>query len=236
MPKVTVLYDILLDETHTLIAGTTGSGKTTVIYGMLVNALFRDCDIWLIDPKGFELMDFKDCAQVRVYANSEKTMVNAIKACEKELQRRRSVISTYPKFTEKVYQGRQLYLFIDELGDLFSTSKREITKPLERIMRLGRAAGIHVIAGTQRPSNREFPTEIRNNFTGKVGLKVNKISESKLILDMAGCENLPEHHAYFNLTGYEIAMLKVPKYDDDFIIDVIKATTPAAENACITVA
>ena len=235
MPKVFEIYDLLLSEPHTLIAGITGSGKTVVINGMLVNALFQDCDIWLCDPKMFELRDFRICAQVKRYANTEKDMIKAVIDCEKEMRRRCRVMEDYPRGV-KEYQGKDLYFFIDELGDLLVNHKQEVKKPLLNIVQLGRRAKVHLIAATQRPSSAVLPVEIRANFTGKVGLRVNKSTESKLIIDEKGCESLPLYHAFFSLTGYELTMAKVPKYSDDFIYYVIDETTPAAENACITVA
>ena len=237
MPKFYKFYDWILNEPHTLIAGRTGAGKTVIMNGIIVNALSLDCELWLADPKQFELRQYIKCHQVKRYADERESIVKLILDCAREMRRRNEVIKTYGDEDEKIYQGRHLYLIIDELGDVMNHNKKEVFPALLDIVALGRSARVHLIAATQRPSYELIPPRIRDNFTCRIGLKVNNVKASKIIFDSTCCADLPEKKgfAYCLFGNSEITdcindydgeplLCSVPMYSKERIRDAINAT------------
>ena len=216
------IYETFLSETHLLIGGTTGSGKSVVINGMIYNLLYNDPNEYrmvLIDPKMVSLMKYRNLPHVERYANTERDMIKAIKNVEAEMMRRYSVM-TYEG--EEDYSGGHIYVFIDELSDLMTTCRKDIILPLRRIAQLGRAAKIHLVCATQRPSAIVIPPEIRCNFTGKVGLHCMSVRESEMIIDDSRLVSLPKYgNCIAQIGGEDLGRLEVPMYSKDEIMEVI---------------
>lgn len=197
------INETIKNEVHLLIAGTTGSGKSVLlnnIITMLINE--KDSSFIFIDIKKVELNEYKETRNCIKYAdNKEKIMlalhesVDLIERRFKYMQRKRI----------KMYPGNEIYIVIDELADLLTD--KEIYKnsypDLCRILQIGRAAGVHVIACTQEPT-KTFLGRIKSNFTGVIGLRTASVNESRNILNASGLERLPQYGgAVYLKNGYK---------------------------------
>lgn len=196
--KIYSIYEDMLQQPHLLVAGATGSGKSVLINGVIYTALKdspNDKQLILIDPKRVELSKYKTLPHCIRYASEPGDMVDALHyainltdARYKEMQ--------HAGITD--YNGGHVYVIIDELADLMTTNKKQIMPPLQRLCQIGRAAHVHVVAATQCPLREVIPTPIKVNFDARVGLRTSSKQDSRNILDINGCELLPDPR----VTGY----------------------------------
>jgi len=229
-PEVTYskLYADMLDQSHVLLAGATGSGKSTVINGMIHAALRNaPCDVAfvLIDPKKCELVKYADLPHTLKYASEPREMLDALKYSLqivdtrfKEMQRQR--------VTE--YTGADVYVIVDELADLMTTAsiKREAAQVLQRIAQIGRAAHVHLIAATQCPIADVIPTPIKCNFDCRMALRTASSQDSRNIIGVKGAENLPDPRREGRAQGYyrrgaDMDLYNLPRVDSAEIDRVI---------------
>lgn len=206
------LYADMLNQTHVMIAGAAGSGKSVVINGIISTALYRSpasVRFILIDLKRVELSEYRPLPHTLTYADSVtgalealKTALDITEARYKDMQRRRL----------KRYDGSEVYVIIDELADLLTTAKREVTPLLQRLCQIGRAAGVHVVAGTQHIPT--VPTSIRVNFDARVGLRTRCAQDSRNIIGVNGCEKLPRYGMGYYLTPDEFTLYQIPMIED----------------------
>ena len=211
------LYKDMLSLPHLLITGTTGSGKSVVINGLIYTALLDSpaaVQFILIDPKRVELVDYKYLPHIIKYASEPRDMVQALeKAMEiteeryKYMQRRRM----------KKYSGAALYVVIDELADLMTTNKKQVQPIIQRLCQIGRAANVHVIAATQCPLVSVIPTPIKVNFDARVGLRTRSAQDSRNILGFKGCEQLPRYGQGYYMTPGELTLYNIPMIEQDQI-------------------
>ena len=200
--EYSALYRDMLDQVHLLIAGATGSGKSTVIKGLIYTALYHSpakVQFILIDPKRVALMKYKRLPHILRYASEQTDMVQALQyamnvtdARYKAMQRQE--LEDYP--------GGDIYVIIDELADLMTTNKRQVQPLLQRLCQIGRAANIHVIAATQCPIAAVIPTPIKVNFDSRLALRTGSAQDSRNIIGVAGCENLPDPMEEHRAEGY----------------------------------
>ena len=113
---------------------------------------------------------------------------------------------------QRLYNGSDVYIMIDELADLMTTAKRDVMPLLQRLCQIGRAARVHVIAATQCPISAVIPTPIKVNFDSRVALRTRSKQDSRNILGLTGCETLPRYgYGYYmtpeNTTLYQIPMI-----------------------------
>ena len=206
------LYHDMLSQPHLLIAGATGSGKSVVINGMMYTALYNSpaaARFILLDVKRVELSEYKHLPHVIQYADTVpgaiaalKTALGIVEARFTDMQRRR----------QRLYNGSDVYIMIDELADLMTTAKRDVMPLLQRLCQIGRAARVHVIAATQCPISAVIPTPIKVNFDSRVALRTRSKQDSRNILGLTGCETLPRYgYGYYmtpeNTTLYQIPMI-----------------------------
>jgi S-DNA-T family DNA segregation ATPase FtsK/SpoIIIE len=215
--RVYDIYEDMLNQTHLLIAGATGSGKSVVINGMIFNAMFNapdDAQFILVDPKRVELVMYRDLPHTMVYASEPHDMVKALEtAIEK--------VDTRYKYMQRVglrkYDGGHIYVVIDELADLMTTNKREVQPLIQRLCQIGRAANVHVIAATQCPLASIIPTAIKVNFDSRVGLRTRSAQDSRNILGETGCEKLPRYGYGYYMTAEGCKLHEIPMYSGDEI-------------------
>ena len=191
------LCNDILSQAHCLIGGTTGSGKSTLLHSIMYSALIHSparVQFILVDlKKGVELRRYKDLPHVISFASTPEEAVHSIRVAEEIMEHRYSELL---KTDKNVYEGNEIYLIIDELADLMQTAKAKVLGPLSRIMRLGRAARVHVIGATQSPSRSHgggLPTELQVNTTSSLALRCRSAIESRQVIGQKGAENLPEH-------------------------------------------
>ncbi len=189
---------------HILIAGETGAGKSVCINSLITSLLFRatpdELKMVMIDPKVVELSVFKNIPHLLVPVVTEpKKAASALNWAVSEMT------SRYKLFAEKGARDitrfnaiadeetgtlPRIVVIIDELAELMMAAPREVEDAICRIAQLGRAAGIHLIVATQRPSVNVITGIIKANISSRIAFKVNSGVDSRTILDQNGAEKL----------------------------------------------
>ncbi len=185
---------------HLLVGGTTGSGKSVCVHGLIVSLISKHTPdtlrLALIDPKKVEFNVYSGSKflwgdGVAVGINSAKDMIRALVAEMDERYRRLNEIGVN-NIEEARRSGLHLpfiVVCIDELADLV-LQDRAIEGEIVRLAQLARAAGIHLVLATQRPDAKTFSGLVRSNVPCRIALTVQKSSESQIILDETGAEEL----------------------------------------------
>lgn len=227
-PQFTIwtLYKELSEETHLLVAGETGSGKSVVINSIITTLLTQSpakVRFYMIDPKRTELIDYAELPHVLRYAYRHADIISALQEVVTLMESRLDVMQ---RNRQKLFNGPQVYVIIDELADLLLTMKRQASPLLQRILQLGRAARITVIAGTQVVNASVIKTELRVNFTAIMGLRTATAAHSRLLVGRSGCETFPnpkkEHKAYgFYRHGCECELYNLPTYTEQQQADIL---------------
>jgi len=214
------LYSDMLNQSHLLVAGATGSGKSVLINSILSTALLDSPAVYrlvLLDPKMTELFQWERVPHTIRYSYEQDEMIKALRETVEIMESRLRFLR---QNGERLWTGAQILVVIDELADLLTTNKVEVAPLLQRIMQLGRAAGIHVIAGTQCLLASVLPTPIKVNFPAIVCLRVATKQQSRFICDRTGAELFPDPKtegkalAYFR-TGANIKQFEVYRVPDE---------------------
>lgn len=213
------LYLNALAQTHLLIGGTTGSGKSVLVNGLIYTALFRApsaVQFILIDPKRVELVEYKPLPHVLRYASEPDTMTAALDLAMNATESRFTVMQSEGV---KKWRGGDLYVIIDELADLMTTNRKTVQPLLQRLCQIGRAARVHVVACTQTPISAVIPTQIKVNFDSRFILRTRTAQDSRNLMDRTGAELLPRYgQAYYSTPEYiPPALVTVPMIPDDEI-------------------
>jgi S-DNA-T family DNA segregation ATPase FtsK/SpoIIIE len=214
--KTEKFYENLLGQTHLLIAGATGSGKSVVINGMIATALNgspADVQFVLIDPKRVELVDYRDLPHTIAYATDAFETLTALRMTVRIIEAR---FTEMQKRRIKKYDGSDIYVVIDELADLMTTMKKQASPLLQRIAQIGRAAKVHLVAATQCPLASVIDTSIKCNIDARVALRTRSAQDSRNIIGQAGCEKLPRYGKaiYMNPDDPELDVVDVPMFDE----------------------
>lgn len=191
---------------HGLIAGGTGSGKSVCVNGLLVSLLLKyspkDLKLILVDPKQVELILYQDLPHLATPVITDPKMASeALKwACEEMDRRYRAFSSARARdiegFNERIKndpsikQLPYLVIVIDELADLMLTCGNDVEASIQRITQMGRAAGVHLIVATQRPTTDVVKGTIKANIPCRIAFRVSQYVDSATILDQGGAENL----------------------------------------------
>jgi DNA segregation ATPase FtsK/SpoIIIE-like protein len=190
---------------HLLIGGTTGSGKSealnTLLYGLTEHYSPQELRLLLVDPKGTELVGFEESPFLDADIGWDgQSAIEILDAAVEEMQKRYSQFRdararSLPEFNEKAAEGDQLpwwLIVLDEYADLIADAdeKKKIEHYLRRLAQKARAAGIHVIIATQKPSVDVINTVLRSNLPAQLALKVRSATESRVIMNESGAETL----------------------------------------------
>lgn len=179
----------LLQSKHIFVAGTTGSGKTMLLCTMIAMLLHTNIEITIIDPKqGLDYKRFESKINIIVDMNKVSEFLNsAINDMEERYHKmsQNNINDDNPAQIGLKYH----VIFIDELNDLISQDT-SIQDKLTRLAQKARQAGIYLVLGTQRPDSKIFSGALRSNIPSRIALKVPKASDSKIILDQNGAEEL----------------------------------------------
>ena len=209
------LYQDMLSQTHLLIAGATGSGKSVIINGLIITALahspFQNQFI-LIDPKRVELAAYRTLPHTIKYASEPEDMISALECALQITENRYRRMQT---MGVKKYTGNHIYVIIDELADLMTTQKKQVMPLIQRLAQIGRAANVHIVAATQCPISAVIPTQIKVNFDSRVGLRTRSAQDSRNILGMKGCEQLPSYGMGYYMTAQQIQLYRIPMYTEE---------------------
>lgn len=187
----------ILEQPHTLIAGTTGSGKSVLMNAILYTALYKapsQVRFVLIDPKRTELRAYRNLPHTIQYCTDPGDALQALREAVREIDAR------YSRACEKGLKTSTeaaLYIVIDELGDLVHSNKETIGV-LSKIARIGRASNVHLIAATQCPNRKTLSAEFSANCTCRVALRCQDKIESRQILGLPDATGLPMYgYGYF---------------------------------------
>ena len=191
---------------HILIAGTTGSGKSVCVNSIIMSILFRstpdEVRLLMIDPKAVEFMiyngiphllipvvtDPKKASGALAWAVTE--MLNRYKLFSDNNVRDLGGYNKLAKTRDDMEPLPQIVIFIDELADLMMASPGEVEDSICRLAQMARAAGMHLVIATQRPSVNVVTGVIKANIPSRIALKVASQVDSRTIIDGAGAEKL----------------------------------------------
>jgi S-DNA-T family DNA segregation ATPase FtsK/SpoIIIE len=184
---------------HLLIAGATGSGKSVGINSIICSILFKstpdEVRFLLIDPKRIELSGYEDIPHLLHPVVVDPKMANrALQWAVREMERRYMLldemrVKSFASYN-KVAEEKLPVIVVDELADLMMISSREVEESIARLAQMARAAGMHLILATQRPSVDVLTGLIKANFPTRISYKVFSKIDSRTILDMSGAEHL----------------------------------------------
>ncbi len=186
---------------HILIAGETGAGKSVCINSLITSLLFKatpdELKLVMIDPKVVELSIFKSIPHLLVpVVTDPKKAASALNWAVSEMASRYKIFAESGARDIKRYNASaeerlpRIVVIIDELAELMMAAPREVEDAICRIAQLGRAAGIHLIVATQRPSVNVITGIIKANISTRIAFKVNSGVDSRTILDQNGAEKL----------------------------------------------
>ena len=192
---------------HGLIAGQTGSGKSVCINTLLVSLLYKaspeDVRLMLVDPKRVELAPYNAIPHlITPVICDERKAAQGLKWAVNEMERRYELFATngvrdLKSFNERRHEFEFSYeklpyilIVIDELADLMMVSAQEVEDCIMRITQKARAAGIHLIVATQRPTVDVITGTIKSNIPSRIAFAVAQANDSRVILDETGAQNL----------------------------------------------
>lgn len=198
---------------HLLVAGATGSGKSVCINSILISILMRtkpdEVKLVLVDPKKVELSMYNGVPHLLAPVVTDPKKANiALKKIVVEMERRYEVfsesgtknITSYNNYIDKYNEGRPkeeqknklpfIVVIIDELADLMLVAAKEVEDSIMRITQMARAAGIHLIVATQRPSTDVITGVVKANIPSRISFAVSSQIDSRTILDQGGAEKL----------------------------------------------
>ena len=198
---------------HLLVAGSTGSGKSVCINSILASILMRtkpdEVKLVLVDPKKVELSIYNGVPHLMAPVVTDAKKANiALKKIVAEMERRYDVfeesktknITSYNKYIDKKNESLAdndkakhmpyIVVIIDELADLMLVAAKEVEDSIMRITQMARAAGIHLIVATQRPSTDVITGVVKANIPSRISFAVSSGIDSRTILDMTGAEKL----------------------------------------------
>ena len=213
---VHTLFLDMLGQSHLLIAGASGSGKSVLVNGLICTALhYSPFDVpngkqlILIDPKRTELHPYRRTPHCLRYASEPEDMVDALHYAIGLTEQRYKRMHAE---NWRTYRGGDVYVIIEELADLMTTRKREVQPLIQRLCQIARAAKIHLVAVTQCPLVAVIPTPIKCNFDGIVALRTRSAQDSRNIIGVKGAELLPRYGECLYLTPdrVQIEHCKIP--------------------------
>ena len=192
---------------HGLIAGATNSGKSVCVNTILVSLLLKnspdDLRLILIDPKMVELAPYNDLPHlITPVITDSKVASQALNWAVEEMERRFMIFASsrsrnLQSYNENIEQGivqgdkmPRIVVIIDELADLIMAASKEVEDSIQRLTQKARAAGIHLIVATQRPTTDVIKGTIKSNIPVRIAFKVASFVDSTTILDGAGAEAL----------------------------------------------
>ena len=191
---------------HMLIAGTTGSGKSVCMNSIIISLLYKaspdEVKLIMIDPKMVELGIYNSIPHLLIpVVTDPKKAAGSLQWAVTEMMRRYKAMSdagvrdleSYNSIMEHEDNGNtlpQIVVIIDELADLMLVAAKEVEESICRIAQMGRAAGMHLVIATQRPSADVITGLMKANIPSRIAFAVASAMESRIILDTQGAEKL----------------------------------------------
>jgi len=192
---------------HLLIAGTTGSGKSVTMNSLIISVLYKaspdEVKFIMIDPKMVEFGAYNGIPHLLIpVVTDPKKAAGALQWGVTEMLKRYKLFSesgardleTYNRYAKESEEDLQVFpqlvIVIDELADLMMIAKTEVEESICRIAQMGRAAGVHLVVATQRPSADVITGLMKANIPSRIALSVASSMESRIIMDTMGAEKL----------------------------------------------
>ena len=263
------VYGELNKMPHLLIAGATGSGKSACVNSIIISLLMRskpdEVKLLLVDPKKVEFTAYQQIPHlIAPIINDGEEASRALKVIVNEMDQRYDKfsavgvrnISGYNEYVAKHPEENRtkmpwIVVIIDELADLMLVAAKDVESSIQRITQLARAAGIHLIVATQRPSVDVITGLIKSNIPSRIAFAVSSAVDSRTILDQQGAEKLLGMGDMLYIPAGETAPTRVqgvyvsddeinrvtefassqghPMYDDAFIrLQIVDSGGPAA--------
>lgn len=228
---------------HILVAGTTGSGKSVCMNGMILSILYNanpdEVKFVMIDPKSVELTGYNGLPHMLIpvvtdpkkasgaLAWAVKEMLNRYKAFSENNVRDIAGYNELSKMDPDKKPMPQIVIFIDEFADLMMAAAKDVEDSVCRLAQMARAAGMHLVIATQSPRVDVITGLIKANIPSRLALKVSNGTDSRIILDMMGAEKLLGNgDMLFNPVGasnpIRIQGCFVPDNEIKSVIDFIK--------------
>ncbi len=217
---------------HLLVAGTTGSGKSVSLNVMILSLLYHlhadECRMIMIDPKMLELSVYQDIPHLLAPVVTEpKKAVAALKWVVQEMEARYRKMSelnvrNIANYNQKTQNADEhmpfIVVVIDEMADLMMVAGKDIEAAVQRLAQMARAAGIHLIAATQRPSVDVITGTIKANFPTRISFQVASRFDSRTILGEGGAEQLlGRGDMLFMMAGGKVQRLHAPFVSDSHV-------------------
>ena len=237
------VYADILAMPHGLVAGQTGSGKSVCINTLLLSILYKaspeDVRLMLIDPKRVEMAPYNEIPHlVTPVITDEKKAAVALKWAVEEMERRYELFAANGVREIKAFNSRRhefavslnklpyIVIIIDELADLMMVAATEVEDYIMRITQKARAAGIHMIIATQRPTVDVITGTIKSNIPSRIAFAVAQANDSRVILDENGAQNLLGYgDMLLAQSGSKLKRVQgsyVSSEEIDRVIDVVK--------------
>lgn len=245
------VYADMTKMPHLLIAGTTGSGKSSLVHALINSLVFKnspyDLKFILIDPKKVEFALYNNLPHLYTpVIKDPKKAVQTLNWLVQEMDRRYAIledcgkqnINAYHTFVMEKYkkaEGREnmkeklpeklpfIVLIIDELADFMMKYPKEMESGIVKLAQMSRAVGIHLILATQRPSTNIITGVIKGNIPSRVALRVASQVDSRVIIDQGGAEKLLGYGdlLFVNADGSEMKRIQSPFVREEEIKDIV---------------
>ncbi len=247
---------------HLLVSGTTGSGKSVFMNSLISGLIFhkspKELRFLMIDPKMIELSPYNGIPHLlKPVITDVEEAKNLLLWAEKEMDKRYQIFADMQSknivsFNQAVKKGSKrsvegrlnkkidwkfeempyIVIVIDELADLMLTQRQEVERPITRIAQKARAAGIHMVMATQRPSSDIVTGLIKTNFPTRVSFKVSSGIDSRTILDQPGAEKLLGNgDMLYMAQGKAIERLQGSFMTEDEVKKVVRAVSSQAQKS-----
>ncbi|MDY6367989.1 MAG: DNA translocase FtsK [Clostridia bacterium] len=202
------VFDNLAKGVHYLVAGSTGSGKSVCLHALITSLIMRyspeDLRLIFIDPKQVEFRVYEHLPHLMSdeIISDPKRVIAVLSWAIEEMERRYSLfaeggglvdnIESYNEYiaSDTVPRLPRIVIVVDELADLMSVCKKDLEARIARLTAKARAAGIHLVLTTQRPSVDVITGVIKSNLPSRIALKVSNFNDSQTIMNEAGAEKL----------------------------------------------
>lgn len=216
------------EMSHCLLAGTTGSGKTTALADIIFSIAYKyskeEVRMYLFDSKN-NLASYKDLPQVAGYGFDLGKIADGFYNLKAELQRRKDIlagedIKTYNSHHKKERLPRIIIIF-DEIDNVIARRDKDVLKAQVRaevneIAEQGRSLGMHLLLASQKPSAANLDTNIRSNIPGRIALRVMSQADSRMILNAKGAEKLSKSgEGFFLIDNGELQRLQCAFVPED---------------------
>lgn len=200
----------MLEQPHLLVAGSTGSGKSVLINTLIHTLLLKSpnsINLCLIDPKRVELVGYKGLPHTVHYASEPAEILLALRVAVGVMERRYEAMQTA---RQRKSTACHIYIIIDEYADLITTQKKQVEPLIMRLAQLGRAANMHLIIATQRPTRDVITGQVKVNIDARVALRCPTAQDSRNIINVKGAEALPRYGYGYYLTPNGLELIAIP--------------------------